>query len=153
TGDTSTGNDSRLAKLRSAFQKNGTYWLARNEAARPDDGRDGFRSVDPGDKLSEWWQFRPATVVHPAVALRMATDNWPFLYLYEPMIPLRPSLTGAAVMLALALILLFIFKPQEEGKRSSLGFDNRMFFLGAGFMLVETKAVVHMALLFGSTWM
>jgi hypothetical protein len=28
-----------------------------------------------------------------------------------------------------------------------------MFFLGAAFMLVETKAVVHMALLFGSTWM
>ena len=28
-----------------------------------------------------------------------------------------------------------------------------MFFLGAGFMLLETKSVVHMALLFGSTWM
>ena len=28
-----------------------------------------------------------------------------------------------------------------------------MFFLGAGFMLLETKGVVHMALLFGSTWM
>jgi hypothetical protein len=28
-----------------------------------------------------------------------------------------------------------------------------MFLLGAGFMLVETKAVVNMALLFGSTWM
>jgi hypothetical protein len=28
-----------------------------------------------------------------------------------------------------------------------------MFFLGAGFMLIETKAVVDMALLFGSTWM
>ena len=28
-----------------------------------------------------------------------------------------------------------------------------MFFLGAGFMLIETKAVVQMALLFGSTWM
>jgi len=27
-----------------------------------------------------------------------------------------------------------------------------MFFLGAGFLLVETKAVVHMALLFGGTW-
>ena len=27
-----------------------------------------------------------------------------------------------------------------------------MFFLGAGFMLIETMAVVHMALLFGSTW-
>jgi hypothetical protein len=32
-------------------------------------------------------------------------------------------------------------------------FDGQMFFLGAGFMLVETKAVIHMALLFGSTWM
>ena len=28
-----------------------------------------------------------------------------------------------------------------------------MFFLGAGFMLLETKGVVQMALLFGSTWM
>ena len=28
----------------------------------------------------------------------------------------------------------------------------QMFFLGAGFMLLETKAVVHMALLFGGTW-
>jgi len=27
-----------------------------------------------------------------------------------------------------------------------------MFLLGAGFMLLETKAVVHMALVFGSTW-
>jgi len=32
------------------------------------------------------------------------------------------------------------------------GLMARSFFLGAGFMLVETKAVVHMALLFGSTW-
>ncbi len=28
-----------------------------------------------------------------------------------------------------------------------------MFFLGAGFMLLETKGVVHMALLFGATWL
>ena len=28
----------------------------------------------------------------------------------------------------------------------------QMFFLGAGFMLLETKGVVHLALLFGSTW-
>ena len=31
--------------------------------------------------------------------------------------------------------------------------NGRMFFLGAGFMLLETKGVVHMALLFGATWM
>ena len=28
-----------------------------------------------------------------------------------------------------------------------------MFFLGAAFMLLETKAVVQLALLFGSTWL
>jgi hypothetical protein len=28
-----------------------------------------------------------------------------------------------------------------------------MFFLGAGFMLIETKSVVHLSLLFGSTWL
>src|SRR5262249_48031677 len=31
--------------------------------------------------------------------------------------------------------------------------NGQMFFLGAGFMLLETKGVVHLALLFGSTWM
>src|SRR6185437_729393 len=30
--------------------------------------------------------------------------------------------------------------------------DTRMLLLGAGFMLLETKAVVHAALLYGSTW-
>jgi len=34
----------------------------------------------------------------------------------------------------------------------SRGLAVQMFFLGAGFMLIETKAVVHMALLFGGTW-
>jgi hypothetical protein len=35
----------------------------------------------------------------------------------------------------------------------SISPNGQMFFLGAGFMLLETKGVVHMALLFGSTWM
>ena len=41
--------------------------------------------------------------------------------------------------------------PREE-PRVEWGLLARSFFLGAGFMLVETKAVVHMALLFGGTW-
>jgi SAM-dependent methyltransferase len=32
------------------------------------------------------------------------------------------------------------------------GLNVRLFLLGAGFMLIETKAVINMALLFGSTW-
>jgi hypothetical protein len=58
-----------------------------------------------------------------------------------------------AVMAGVALLLLFLFGPRSQGQGRRWGLDGRMFFLGAGFMLVETKAVVHLALLFGSTWM
>jgi SAM-dependent methyltransferase len=94
-----------------------------------------------------------ATVVPPAEPLAVATDDWPFLYLRSPMIPLQPTLSGMAVMAIVAVVLLYLFAPASKGAGPRLAFDARMFFLGAGFMLVETKAVVHMALLFGSTWM
>src|SRR5207245_9285921 len=85
--------------------------------------------------------------------LRVAEADSPFLYLRSRMIPARPTLSGMAVMAVLALLLLWAFAPAGERDGPRLAFDPRMFFLGAGFMLVETKAVVHMALLFGSTWM
>jgi hypothetical protein len=45
--------------------------------------------------------------------------------------------------------MVYLFLP--KGRRR-LRLDGRMFFLGAAFMLLETKAVVQLALLFGSTW-
>ena len=45
-------------------------------------------------------------------------------------------------------MLLLAFAPGGAGS----GPNGQMFFLGAGFMLLETKGVVHLALLFGSTW-
>ncbi len=48
----------------------------------------------------------------------------------------------------LSLAVLFAFTPVRKVRP-----NGQMFFLGAGFMLLETKGVVHMALLFGSTWM
>src|SRR5205823_1965585 len=38
------------------------------------------------------------------------------------------------------------------GEVMARGFDGAMFFMGAGFLLVETKSVTEMSLLFGSTW-
>src|SRR5262249_31327293 len=49
---------------------------------------------------------------------------------------------------SLSIALLLAFTPARK-----LRPNGQMFFLGAGFMLLETKGVVHMALLFGSTWM
>jgi SAM-dependent methyltransferase len=74
------------------------------------------------------------------------TDDWPFLYLRQPAIPAM-NLRGMAIVGALSVIILLLFAPVRRARPSA-----RMFFLGAGFMLLETKGVVHMALLFGSTW-
>jgi spermidine synthase len=104
---------------------------------------------------SSWHRFGLAEVAAPSEPLRKATDDWPFLYLRQPMIP-GLSLRGMAIMGGLALALLFLFRPGADAAANGQGGPSlfgRMFFLGAGFMLVETKAVVQMALLFGSTWM
>ena len=68
------------------------------------------------------------------------------------------SLRGILIMAGLALLLIFLFAPRRtadqraELRLGSHSLNLQMFFLGAGFMLIETKAVVTMALLFGSTW-
>src|SRR2546430_12591164 len=68
------------------------------------------------------------------------------------------SLRGILIMAGLALLLIFLFAPRRrEDQRAELRLGShslklQFFFLGAGFMLIETKAVVTMALLFGSTW-
>ena len=81
-------------------------------------------------------------MAHPHVP----TDDWPFLYLREPAIP-GLNLRGMAIVAVLSVAMLLAFAPVRKVRPSAT-----MFFLGAGFMLLETKGVVHMALLFGSTW-
>jgi hypothetical protein len=55
-------------------------------------------------------------------------------------------------VLSIAILLIFSL-PVWIGRSGIRALPNgQMFFLGAGFMLLETKGVVHMALLFGSTW-
>ena len=78
---------------------------------------------------------------------RVPTDDWPFLYLRRPAIPAL-NLRGIAIVGGLSLAILFLFAPVRRVRP-----NGQMFFLGAGFMLLETKGVVHMALLFGATWM
>ena len=104
-----------------------------------------------------WLRFRIAEV-DEVPDLKMATDDWPFLYTRRPMIP-KHNITGIAMMIVLSLGLYWLSsryagaaESNTTTSRSDTGLMLRSFFLGAGFMLIETKAVVHMALLFGSTW-
>jgi spermidine synthase len=150
------------APIKEAFAQHPEFWLRTDRAsdrATPNgfalsDDRSAvaLRTRDPG-----WVRFRPTTVVRPPDAMTLATDAWPFLYLRRPMIPAL-SLRGVAVMAILALVFALPFVRRSRAvdftgrRRSDYGLLAQMFFLGAGFMLIETKAVVQMALLFGSTW-
>jgi hypothetical protein len=84
-----------------------------------------------------------------------ATDNWPFLYMRAPELP-RHYLAALAVVLAISTIALFsvvaFAGSGVSGPSTSLRSTAHFFFLGAGFMLLETKSIVQFALLWGSTW-
>jgi hypothetical protein len=103
----------------------------------------GFAKVAPGP---DWVPVAPARVSLDG-ADTMPSDDWPQLYLRAREIPWAPIGQGMAVVGLLAAALLLAF-----ARGGGLRLNGRMFFLGAGFMLLETKGVVHMALLFGSTW-
>jgi hypothetical protein len=77
-----------------------------------------------------------------------ATDEWPLMYLRSPALPL-PYIFGLGMVGVIALGLIFGLAPRSA--RS--GFNGHMFFLGAAFMLLETRSLVTFALLFGSTWL
>jgi hypothetical protein len=78
----------------------------------------------------------------------LATDNWPFLYLTERSIP-GPVLVVAGLFFL--LVWMVLRKSNCLAWKTSLP-HLHFFFLGAGFLLLETKAVVQLSLLFGGTW-
>jgi SAM-dependent methyltransferase len=133
--------------MRARFAKDKFFWLC--EQPRLNEPLDGYGPAPPSAPATRGAKFNkigPA-VVELTGADRIPSDDWPFLYLRDPSIP-SLNLRGIALIGVLSLAMLFAFTPVR-----TLRPNGQMFFLGAGFMLLETKGVVHMALLFGSTWM
>lgn len=77
---------------------------------------------------------------------RFITDDWPYLYLKEKGVPAHYLIILISIM-AIALLAIFYVRPISVYK-----FNTHFFFLGAGFMLLETLSITRFALLFGSTW-
>ena len=78
-----------------------------------------------------------------------ATDDWPFLYMRTPGLP-RHYLVALALVLAVSAIA--VLARASRRRASPARWSWHFFFLGAGFMLLETKSIVQFALLWGSTW-
>jgi spermidine synthase len=76
------------------------------------------------------------------------TDDWPFFYMVERSFPVTYM-----IALGMILVLSYFFV------RKTIGFTDPIdrsyvpfFFLGSGFMLVETKAITELGLHLGGTW-
>ena len=74
-------------------------------------------------------------------------DDWPYLYLKGRTVPAHYT-----AALGLMLLVAALFVGFGAGRSLRGGMDGVMFLMGVGFLLVETKSVTEMSLLFGSTW-
>jgi len=104
--------------------------------------------VAPGEALLAAAGFTDVTKTYADSSIRTvaSTDDWPFFYMPRKVYPV--SYVGMAVLVVLlsaGLVRKFIaFRPQVG--------HSAFFFMGAGFMLIETKAITEMGLTFGNTW-
>jgi SAM-dependent methyltransferase len=139
------GCNPRIAK---SFGRRDTFWL--NVVPSRNMDVDGFAvrpQEMPPDQQGGWQRIAPTRLVRDEGAPSFANDDWPFLYLRGRLVP-DLSIRSIVLLGGLGVALVYLFLP---GGRLQL--DSRMFFLGAAFMLLETKAVVQLALLFGGTWL
>jgi SAM-dependent methyltransferase len=112
----------------------GCTFLVPADGARLDLGSVPFQRVGPSAPLR---------------TVRTTSDDWPFLYVRPGVFP-----WGYVAVLGALLGCTFLASPRAFG-REALGadFDPVLFFMGAGFLLIETRGVTSLSLLFGSTWL
>ena len=97
------------------------------------------RSSSPVPNCATFWHGKP---VAPA------TDDHPFPYLAGNTIP-QPYLWMLAAIFAASLLLVRVGGGSFTRMRSYAD----LAFMGAAFLLLETKNIVQFALLFGTTWL
>lgn len=103
--------------------------------------------------LSRTWLVRkdaaPTPLPQTSTAPRVTTDDWPFLYLRPRTFP-----TGLVTVLLCLLLIAAVGARVTYGETffSWQRFSGAFFFMGAAFLLIETRGVTNLSLLFGSTW-
>jgi spermidine synthase len=140
-------NTPTLTAITRQFELRQSFWLNKRPVVNQQVNGFGAQPPTAADSnTSDWLRIGPASVDTVGIT-RLPADDWPFLYLRDARIPAL-NLRSMALIAVLSLALLYVCAPARQVRPNW-----QMFFLGAGFMLLETKGVVHMALLFGSTWL
>lgn len=103
-------------------------------------------SNDPNRTLPADLSGTAVPCADASVAADVSTDDWPFFYMPQRVFPASYLIMiGQILVLSLFLVGNFV---AESPRFSHLSF----FFLGVGFMLVETKGITELGLTFGNTW-
>jgi spermidine synthase len=87
------------------------------------------------------WQADPGQSDLP-----ITTDDWPYLYLRDRIIP--PAYWQALLLIGVAFLLI-ARRLYPDAVRP----DWHFWLLGAAFLLIEFKSITELALLFGTTWL
>jgi spermidine synthase len=89
---------------------------------------------------------KTAFYADPSLQADVSSDDWPFFYMPKRIYPVSYLI----MMFQVLILSLFVGANflSESPKFSHVPF----FFLGAGFMLIETKGITEMGLTFGNTW-
>jgi hypothetical protein len=108
--------------------------------------RNGGLAVDEGLLRASGFDNVTDDFANQDIEADMSTDDWPFLYMPKRVYPVS-YLLMLGLILVLSAVLTFSFMKAKPAFSSS-----EFFFLGSGFMLVETKAITELGLTFGNTW-
>jgi SAM-dependent methyltransferase len=108
--------------------------------------REGGPALVPAEVLAASGFKLYERAADPSLQVDVSTDDWPFFYMPRRVYPVSYLvLIGLVLLAGVALTANFINERPRSGELSFL-------LLGAGFMLVETKAITELGLTFGSTW-
>jgi hypothetical protein len=103
-------------------------------------------AIPPGVIQETGFQEATARYADPAILADVSTDDWSFFYMPRRIYPVSYLVMIVQVLLMSLFVTGSFFS--EKPRFSHLSF----FFLGVGFMLVETKGITEMGLTFGNTW-
>lgn len=78
--------------------------------------------------------------------VKLTSDDWPYLYLKKPGIPMLH-------LSIMAIILIMVYAGRVVVFRKDVRLDYHFFLLGVAFLLLEFQNISKSSLLFGSTWL
>ena len=94
----------------------------------------------------------PSAVGRMLASAQLPSDDWPYLYLEKRRIS-SFYLVLMAILGTLSVLVVLIASREMRTSVSAMQIDGEMFCFGLAFLLLETKSVTALSLVWGATWL